>query len=204
MKGVIKMNKFKMLLVVLFIGLLGVVVVPKESTAEELISQNVSRTPEEQQELLNAIPEGYKLVESSELTRGIHGNLYGKVHLQSYGWSNSLNVEQYYLGSTGRGLRIEALALAFSSNKASIKYRLHVQSHGWLGWSSNGAVNGTTGKGLRAEAVQISASGLYRVMYRTHIQGKGWTGWSQNGQTSGTTGKALRMEAIDIVLITLL
>ncbi|MEI5995200.1 Ig domain-containing protein [Candidatus Enterococcus mansonii] len=198
------MRKIKVFLTVLFVGLVCVVLSPKVSKAEEFLNQNVSRTAQEQQELLDAIPKGYKLVESSGLERGIHGNLYGKCHVQNYGWSNSLNVERYYLGTTGQALRLEALALAFSNNNASIKYRLHIQNLGWQGWSSNGSVNGTTGRGLRAEAVQISASGLYRVMYRTHIQKKGWTGWSQNGQISGTTGQALRMEAIDIALIALI
>lgn len=203
-KGFQKIKKIKMFLTVLLVGSIFAIVSPEESRAEGFSDQNVSRTPKEQQELLNAVPEGYKLVESSGLERGIYGNLYGNAHIQNIGWQGSLNVEKYYLGTTGRGLRMEALALAFSNNNASIKYRLHVQNQGWKGWSSNGAANGTTGKGLRAEAVQISASGWYRVMYRTHIQNKGWTGWSQNGQTSGTTGQALRMEAIDIALITLI
>ncbi|MCF0142831.1 MAG: gamma-glutamylcyclotransferase, partial [Parasporobacterium sp.] len=40
-------------------------------------------------------------------------------------------------------------------NKYDIFYRAHVQGIGWMNWVSNGAIAGTTGQGLRMEAIQI-------------------------------------------------
>ena len=36
-----------------------------------------------------------------------------------------------------------------------LAYRVHVQSIGWMPWVQNGAIAGTTGRGLRIEAIQI-------------------------------------------------
>jgi len=37
----------------------------------------------------------------------------------------------------------------------SVEYRAHVQGVGWQPWRRDGQTAGTTGKGLRVEAVQI-------------------------------------------------
>ena len=75
-----------------------------------------------------------------------------------------------------------------------VTYRAHVQSIGWQGWKSNGALAGTTGQSKRVEAIQIkltNASG--GIQYNAHVQGIGWQGWKSNGIVAGTTGQSKRM-----------
>lgn len=84
----------------------------------------------------------------------------------------------------------------------SVEYRAHVQKLGWQAWVANGATAGTTGQGLRTEAVQIvlqNAPGV-SVCYKAHVQGIGWQASVCNGATAGTTGQSRRMEAIQIWL----
>ena len=83
----------------------------------------------------------------------------------------------------------------------TVQYRVHVQSKGWTGYTTQG-VSGTTGKALRLEAVQIKVSGVENlgVRYRTHVQTYSWQNYVADGAVSGTTGKSKRMEAIQIEL----
>lgn len=80
--------------------------------------------------------------------------------------------------------------------------RMHVQSIGWQSWSADNSVAGTTGKGLRAEAIQVTISGDSKlgIEYCAHVQNVGWMGWTSNGGVSGTTGRSLRVEAIKLRL----
>ena len=80
--------------------------------------------------------------------------------------------------------------------------RMHVQSIGWQSWSADNSVAGTIGKGLRAEAIQVTISGDSKlgIEYCTHVQNVGWMGWTSNGGVSGTTGRSLRVEAFKIKL----
>ena len=41
------------------------------------------------------------------------------------------------------------------ANQYDIYYRVHIQDFGWLDWASNGTVAGSTGLGLRLEAIQF-------------------------------------------------
>lgn len=85
----------------------------------------------------------------------------------------------------------------------TVTYRTHVQTHGWLDWTSNGAENGTTGESKRLEGIEIKLDGQTEagsIEYRTHVQTLGWQGWSKNGAMSGTSGKSKRLEAIQIRL----
>ncbi|GKU31670.1 N-acetylmuramoyl-L-alanine amidase [Clostridium folliculivorans] len=84
-----------------------------------------------------------------------------------------------------------------------VKYSGHVQNVGWQGYSSNGADAGTSGKGLRLEAIKIelmNPSAGMNIKYQAHVQNLGWQNWVENGQVSGTTGSGLRVEAIRIQL----
>ena len=88
--------------------------------------------------------------------------------------------------------------------QASVEYRTHVQSYGWQGWVSNGAMSGTSGQAKRLEGIEIrikdqSVSGS--LQYRTHIQSYGWeNAWKADGAMSGTSGQGKRLEAIQIRL----
>ena len=88
--------------------------------------------------------------------------------------------------------------------KPKVSYRTHVQTYGWQGYASDGAMSGTQGQSKRLEGINIKISNLpYSggISYRTHIQTYGWeSGWKSNGAMSGTTGQAKRLEAIQIKL----
>lgn len=130
-------------------------------------------------------------------------------HVKSYGWQQETKTaDVIFLGSTGKGLRLEAMQLYFWQNgkrAGNINYRSHVQTLGWLGYAKNGNHSGTTGKGLRMEALNIHLSGSktkgYSVKYRAHIAKKGWLGWADAGSEAGTTGQKLQIEAVQIALV---
>ena len=66
-------------------------------------------------------------------------------------------------------------------------------------------MSGTSGRGLRLEAIEIRLTGqmarLYDVYYRVHAQNVGWMGWAKNGVRSGTAGFGYRLEGIQVVLV---
>ncbi|ERK30019.1 Ig domain-containing protein [Clostridium intestinale] len=88
-----------------------------------------------------------------------------------------------------------------------IEIQAHVQDRGWMGWQHNGVMVGTTGQGLRMEAIQIRLKAPYtndknlHIQYRVHVQNKGWMPWVKDGGTAGTVGEALRIEAIQIKVV---
>lgn len=128
-----------------------------------------------------------------------------QAHVQDIGWMSSVS-DNNVAGTSGLGLRMEALKLSLSSSiEGGITYRTHVQDIGWMNWVSDGVVSGSVGSSKRIEAVQINLTGLasenYDVYYRTHIQEIGWTDWASNGSISGSTGYSYRCEAIQIVLV---
>ncbi len=86
-----------------------------------------------------------------------------------------------------------------------VTYRTHVQKDGWQSWKADGAMSGTSGRGLRLEGIEIKLTGNtgldLGIEYKTHIQKYGWEAeWKQNGKMSGTSGEAKRLEAIKIRL----
>lgn len=127
-------------------------------------------------------------------------------HVQNVGWQNQV-VSGETTGTTGRGLRVEAVQLFLDAGMigGGIQYKAHVQNKGWMGWVANGATSGTTGQALRVEAFQIHLTGnianLYDVVYRTHVQNVGWQPWTLNDGIAGTTGKSLRVEALQVKLV---
>lgn len=89
-----------------------------------------------------------------------------------------------------------------------VSYRTHVQNVGWQKFVSDGAMSGTSGKGLRLEGIEIKVDNLpyeLGVSYQTHIQNIGWEaktdrGWKNDGEMSGTSGLGYRLEAVQIKL----
>ncbi len=84
-------------------------------------------------------------------------------HVQKSGWLPAVS-DGAVAGTAGKALRLEALRITLKGLTGyAAKYRVYVQSKGWLGWvtTENGtdiskaAVAGTTGKGLRIEALEI-------------------------------------------------
>ncbi len=98
---------------------------------------------------------------------------------------------------------IQELITQGSAAKISgLGYRLHVQSKspykaGTLGYVKEGETAGTTGKGLRAEWLEVLYDGKGSPFeIDTHVQKKGWLGYRKGSQ--GTKGESLRMEAVRI------
>lgn len=135
-------------------------------------------------------------------------------HVQTIGWQSYLYDGQI-AGTVGMAKRIEALELSLTDlecvenvdySSSGVTYRSHIQKTGWqTNWSSDGEVTGTTGLGLRLEAVQIKLTGdiatKYDIVYRVHVQHFGWLDWAKNGESAGTEGYAYRLEAIEIKLV---
>ena len=80
--------------------------------------------------------------------------------------------------------------------KHKIGYQAHVQKQGWQGWKYDGETSGTTGKGLRMEAIKIDYN--KEVYAKAHIQGIGWKDFGKITKDTviGTTGKGYRLEAL--------
>ena len=143
-------------------------------------------------------------------------DIYYRVHAQKFGWMGwAKNGEQS--GTQGYGYRLEGIqiklvkkgetaptstTIAFSICP-TLKYSSYLQKEGWKDEVSNGQTMGTTGKGLRMEALKINLKtyGITGgIKYTAHVQKQGWQNYVTNGEVAGTTGKGLRMEAIKIEL----
>ena len=133
-------------------------------------------------------------------------SLQGRGHVQSIGWQAWVAPGKT-IGTTGRGLRLEAFALkvANPNYSGSVQYKAYVTGVGWQGWKSNGATAGTTGQGRQLRAVQIKLTGKladkYDVFYRVHSAKFGWLGWAKNGEVAGVSGFTCRMEALQVRLV---
>ncbi|WKY46009.1 phage tail spike protein [Eubacteriaceae bacterium ES2] len=128
-------------------------------------------------------------------------------HIENIAWNGWVR-NGVRSGTTGRGLRMEALKLkiiTLEDINIGVTYRSQVQNYGWMSWASDGEVSGTEGQSLRLEAVQIMLTGAdaadYTIMYRVHIENKGWSEWAADGETAGTVEEGLRAEAISIVIL---
>ena len=144
-------------------------------------------------------------------------DIYYRVHAQDYGWLGWANNGDP-AGTEGLGKRLEAIEIqlikkgqaapittsdAYIKPSTSISYRTHVQNIGWQDWVLNGSISGTSGKGLRLEAIDIKLNNQEftgDIKYSTHVQNIGWQEYVKNGASSGTSGKGLRLEAIKIEL----
>lgn len=87
----------------------------------------------------------------------------------------------------------------------NISYNTHIQNNGWENDfnKKNGQISGTSGQGLRLEAIKIKIDNMPNVdiRYQVHAQNIGWQEWKENGEIAGTSGQGLRLEAIKIKLI---
>lgn len=140
---------------------------------------------------------------------GTQYNVSYRVHVQALGWMDWV-ADSAVAGTTGQGLQIEAIEVRLlkktqptpPTDSADISYGAHVQGIGWMADVSNGAVAGTTGRGLRLEALRanIDSSYIGGLEYRAHVQGIGWQGWTSPPSIVGTVGRGLRMEAVELRL----
>lgn len=145
-------------------------------------------------------------------------DVYYRSHVAHIGWLDWAKNEDSS-GSHGYGYNIEAIQVklvpkggsapgstsnAFAEPAPSfVNYSTHVQDIGWQTTAQDGGMAGTTGKGLRLEAIKLSLGTAVEaggIEYRTHVQNLGWQDWKYDGEPSGTEGKQYRLEAIQIQL----
>ena len=114
------------------------------------------------------------LREGSDLAKG--WQLWARAYVRNHGWLAWTSTG--LVGSTGQGLRLEALELRLlrigapdptdasygdfaSTNSESFidgtqaRVQAHVQDIGWMAWTKDGASAGTTGASGRMEAIQV-------------------------------------------------
>lgn len=105
--------------------------------------------------------EGLQIKLTGDLPAG--ASIVYQAHVQKLGWQQAVQNGEL-AGTTGKSLRMEALRISLKGLSGyAVKYRAYVQNKGWLDWQttangtdiSEAAVAGTTGKGLRMEAIQI-------------------------------------------------
>lgn len=145
-------------------------------------------------------------------------DVYTSVYVRGEGWlAWAKNGET--TGSTGMSLGITAIKVVLVKkggkapsssfvnikkrflNTASVRVEASVQNRGWMSSVGNGKVAGTTGNGLRLEALRVSLTGLEvpgEVLLKGNVQNVGWTSW-RNGFV-GTVGQSKRLEAVCIKL----
>ena len=133
-----------------------------------------------------------------------------KTHVQNRGWEKNYRKDGEMSGSTGSGLRLEAIEIFLKGidekyPDSDIEFSTYVDTVGWNEYSNNGDVNGSIGRGLRLEALKINLLGSiandYDVYYRVHVQNYGWLKWTKNGEMTGVVGKEKRMEALAVMLV---
>ncbi|MDR0921962.1 MAG: hypothetical protein LBM95_06245 [Lactobacillales bacterium] len=207
-------KKTKLNLKLFFVGLflvIGIQFIPTTIVRADVIVQGTMLTDKEYYELVDMVPEGYAIVSNeryeSLIRQRATTGLFHQAHVQNYGWLPTYNISKNFVGTVGKGLRLEALKLIFQNMSTNISYRAHVQSIGWQSWVSNGGIAGTTGRNLRIEALQITTSGKFGVFYSGHVESIGWGKWVSSGATTigsgqfiGTTGQSKRLEAVDFIL----
>lgn len=143
-------------------------------------------------------------------------DVYYQVHTENFGWLGwAKNGES--AGTAGYNYRLEAIRIQLipkngnapgitgnSFKSPKIQYSSHVENDGWQSFVCDGATSGTSGKGLRLEAMQIQllqSEYAGEIEYRTQVENIGWQSWVKNGALTGTSGQGLRLETIQIRLI---
>lgn len=80
--------------------------------------------------------------------------------------------------------------------KENLMYRAYVQGTGYMPWSNDGEVAGTTGQGKRMEAIQFSKDS--QITATCHCQSYGDMNPVLPANICGTVGESLRMESIKL------
>ena len=146
-------------------------------------------------------------------------DIYYCVHVQTFGWLGwAKNGEM--AGTAGYAKRLEGIRICIQKKGeaapaltgscavpalyAPIEYQTHVQTYGWQGYVTDGAIAGTTGQSKRLEGIRIRLGDCCvpgSVRYRTHVQTYGWeSSYVKDDAVSGTSGQSKRLEAIEIAL----
>ncbi len=83
-----------------------------------------------------------------------------------------------------------------------LSYKVHGRNYGWQeDYCKEFEVAGTIKKGLRLEAIQITANDPdLQLKYQVHVSGKGWMDPVGDDEIAGTVGERRAIEAIKISL----
>lgn len=126
-------------------------------------------------------------------------DLSGTAHVQDRGWLQTYKAADggiISLGTTGAGLRLEAVKLLCDS---AISGDAHIANIGWCSTQNGSDGIGSTGKKSAIEAIRLRCdSPALAIWYRAHVQNIGWMGWAKNGENAGTAGGGLRMECLQV------
>jgi uncharacterized protein YjdB len=138
---------------------------------------------------ISGIPDGTKRMEAVQIKLTGEAekkyDIYYRVHSQSFGWLDwAKNGES--AGSEGYAKRMEAIEIrlvqkgaaapgktgrAFVKKGDTVTYSTHCQTYGWLPYTENGVMNGTTGEYKRLEGIRIGLEQVSgEISYRTHVQ----------------------------------
>lgn len=123
-------------------------------------------------------------------------------HIQDIGNTNVSGLNDVTIGTIGKSLRVEALAINIEG--VDIRYTCHVQDIGNIVGQAEGQIEGTMGQSKRLEAVKIDVVSIpagYKLQYQAHVENIGWMAWVDAGQIAGTEGKSLRLEALRVRIV---
>lgn len=147
-------------------------------------------------------------------------DIWYRVHAQNVGWMGWAK-DGATAGTAGHAWRLEGVQIKIlpknsaapkSDDQATSKSFIggrgvsvaaHVQNVGWKPAVGSGDVAGTTGQGLRLEAVRVDLDGIEvpgSVRVKPHVQNVGWMGWVADGGVAGTVGSSQRVEALAMEL----
>lgn len=97
-------------------------------------------------------------------------------------------------------IKIDSSDNADTLAEGTLRYKTHVQDHGWTEWAYAGEVSGSTGQCRRIEAIEIQCKlAGAQVEYQTYLKDLGWTEWVSSGM-SGTVGESRQLEAVAVRL----
>lgn len=128
------------------------------------------------------------------------GGIKYAAHFSNSGWSDYVQ-DNAVCSAEADYSSIEAIKMELYGDVASnynIFYRTYVRDKGWLGWTKNGALAGSTGGSLPITSVQIML--VPQIRYSAHVQDLGWLDRVKDREVCGTTGKELQIEAIKMYL----
>lgn len=119
-----------------------------------------------------------------------------RAHMKDIGWGDWVNAGEI-IGTVGEHRRIEAIQIDYPDHDVSVG--AHIENLQWVEYNhiTKDTVIGTTGRGLRLEALRINCNSLN---VRAQIENQGWgnTTKCDGIVTVGTVGMADAIEALII------
>ena len=144
-------------------------------------------------------------------------NIFYRTHVSNVGWMDWTSNGDIS-GTIGYFNRVEAIQVklekkdmqtittgknSYKETTNNVLYSSHIQGIGWNSYVKDGEVSGTTGKGLRVEAIKIKLNSTLsgRIDYHVYVENEGWKNVVNNDTISGTVGKGKRLEGIRINIV---